>query len=462
MARPSNGQVVKRCACRDPQTNKQYGASCPQLAKRTHGAWWARYTAPTTKGGPQRRPWIGPYGTKTEAAEALDDARNEAKKLGFVPDKTVTVEKYLRGWLEGKKQLKQSTRDSYTEACELYYIPALGHLKLVDLRDYHLTALYAAMGQINNLPEGEEPSEMLRRLTAARALAPKVKLAEGETPGLKQRAPLSAARIRRIHAVISSAMGTAKKRKHITVNPCEFVELTKAKKSRPLVWTAERVRRWEETGQRPARVMVWTPVMAGAFLDYAESTHERLFPLFQLVLTRGLRRGEVASALWVDTDLDDAKTMSVLAGPDEDDEGPKTEKSVRTFSLDEGNIASLRKWRAVQNGERLAAGEGWVDSGLMFTRSDGSAIRDEYLSERFAAVSKAAGLPPIRFHDTRHSSASFALAAGVDMKVVSATLGHAKYSFTADTYTSVMPEVAAAAAEATAAIIPRRGRLGAV
>ena len=44
------------------------------------------------------------------------------------------------------------------------------------------------------------------------------------------------------------------------------------------------------------------------------------------------------------------------------------------------------------------------------------------------------------------------LAAGVDMKVVSDTLGHSKSSFTADVHTSVVPEVA----EAVAAIVPRR------
>lgn len=49
------------------------------------------------------------------------------------------------------------------------------------------------------------------------------------------------------------------------------------------------------------------------------------------------------------------------------------------------------------------------------------------------------------------------LAAGVAMKVVSETLGHSKFSFTADVYTSVIPEVAEAAA-ATVAMIPRRPR----
>jgi integrase len=53
---------------------------------------------------------------------------------------------------------------------------------------------------------------------------------------------------------------------------------------------------------------------------------------------------------------------------------------------------------------------------------------------------KAAELPPIRFHDLRHCAATLMLAAGVDMKVLQETLGHARYAFTADVYTSVIPK----------------------
>jgi hypothetical protein len=45
------------------------------------------------------------------------------------------------------------------------------------------------------------------------------------------------------------------------------------------------------------------------------------------------------------------------------------------------------------------------------------------------------------------------LAAGVDLKVVQETLGHVSSTFTHDTYTSVYPEVARAAAESTAALV---------
>ncbi|MEV4009893.1 tyrosine-type recombinase/integrase [Nonomuraea angiospora] len=63
------------------------------------------------------------------------------------------------------------------------------------------------------------------------------------------------------------------------------------------------------------------------------------------------------------------------------------------------------------------------------------------------------GLPPVRLHDLRHGAASLMLAAGVDLKVVQETLGHVSSTFTRDTYTSVYPEVARAAAESTAALV---------
>ncbi|MBW8481911.1 tyrosine-type recombinase/integrase [Actinomadura sp. PM05-2] len=58
-------------------------------------------------------------------------------------------------------------------------------------------------------------------------------------------------------------------------------------------------------------------------------------------------------------------------------------------------------------------------------------------------------------HDLRHGAAKLSLLGKVDMKVISEMLGHARFSFTADTYTSVLPEVSTAAAEAVAAVVPR-------
>ncbi|WP_219466929.1 tyrosine-type recombinase/integrase [Nonomuraea rhizosphaerae] len=464
MARP-----VKRCNCRDITTGKTLGKACPQLATRSHGAFWVRYEAPAGPDGKRRRPWAGPFKTETEANRALIRLQAEAASGVPVVDRALTFGAWLDEWIAGKKKLKDSTRESYEEAIRLYGKPGLGHLKLADVRETHLDKLYEAMAQINNLPEGASQSEMLRRLLAVRAAAPwkpprkgregaqKQKERAGRSPGLKSRKPLSPARIQRVHRVLSSALGTAFKRKRILHDPSKHVELPAVKKVRPLLWTAERVARWEATGKVPGKVMVWPPAIAGAFLDACERRQERLYPLFHLVATRGLRRGEVCGVRWEDSDLATTKTLGVLESDDEDDDGLKSESSWRTVALGGENVTLLTGWRARQRREQLAS-PSWLDTGLIFTTVDGDALREEYVSERFAAIVASEGLPPIRFHDLRHCAATIMLAAGVDLKVISMTLGHSRLAFTADVYTSVVPELAQEAAEATIAIIPRASR----
>jgi integrase len=96
-----------------------------------------------------------------------------------------------------------------------------------------------------------------------------------------------------------------------------------------------------------------------------------------------------------------------------------------------------------------------VDSGLVFTREDDSAPHPASVTSRFERLVREADLPPIRLHDLRHGAATLALAGGANLKVVSEMLGHSSIGITADTYTSVLPEVARAAAEAAARLVPR-------
>ncbi|MDQ3905481.1 MAG: tyrosine-type recombinase/integrase [Actinomycetota bacterium] len=76
---------------------------------------------------------------------------------------------------------------------------------------------------------------------------------------------------------------------------------------------------------------------------------------------------------------------------------------------------------------------------VLFCWPDGRPIHPETISDWFAQHSIAAGLPPIRLHDVRHSYATAALRAGVPVKVVSERLGHSSVAFTQQVYIHVIP-----------------------
>ena len=99
------------------------------------------------------------------------------------------------------------------------------------------------------------------------------------------------------------------------------------------------------------------------------------------------------------------------------------------------------------------AGPAWTDTGLVFTREDGTALHPATVTDRFHDLHTAAGLPPVRLHDLRHGAATLALAAGINLKTIQTMLRHSSITITADTYTSVLPQVAHNAATTIETII---------
>jgi hypothetical protein len=109
--------------------------------------------------------------------------------------------------------------------------------------------------------------------------------------------------------------------------------------------------------------------------------------------------------------------------------------------------------------EAAADGPGYRDSGYVFTCLNGDPMAPDRLTRTFKKPTALAGLPPIRLHDLRYGAASLALSAGVELKVVQEMLGHSSIVLTADTYTSVLPDAAHAAAEKVADLIIKAGCL---
>lgn len=339
--------------------------SCPRDADgllvphRCRGTWAYALEAGRRPDGSRRQITKAGFPSKREAQAALREvlAREQA---GLADIQGLTVADYLSTWLTGKRRLRDTTRRNYATHIRRYLGPGIGNLKLAELRPHHIDDLYS------DLIDG--------RYTGA-----------------------GAAIVHHVHRTLRSALNTAVKRRLIPWNPVLHVELPERHRTPPAVWTPEDV---------------------GRFLA-ATSSH-RLYALFHLVAFTGMRRGEALGLHWADINLDGphvvVRWQVVDAGSGPQLGAPKTQAGARLVPIDQLTAKVLSDHRTRQDEERAAWGDAWTDSGFVFTREDGTMLRPDYTTALFARLVEAAHLPKIRLHDLRHTHASLALAAGVDIK----------------------------------------------
>lgn len=434
------GEPYKRCGCTEVVDGKrrQLGQVCSKL-RRADGSWnprhgsWTFAISVKGPGGKRKQKIMGGFESRTDALKAREGLRDRVRRGVTVDD--VLVEVFLKGWLTSKTDLRPSTHRSYRLHIQKYWLLLLGHMRLSELRVAHIAEAMTEVGG-------------------------------------------SAANKQRVRGTLRSALSDAVREGLITVNPAALVKLASGKRPKALVWTDERVARWREavtrleanddaTGDKlakleaaaepPSAVMVWTAAQLGTFLD--ASQEDEMYPLLHLIAFRGLRRAEACGVEWTELDLDAGQlTVSramVQVGWAVEEGAPKSDAGGRTIALDAGTVTVLRAHRRRQLAQRMEWGSAWTDSNKVFTKADGAPLHPASITDRFHELADAAGLPPIRLHDLRHGAASLMLAAGVEAKVVSETLGHSTVGLTLDTYTSVYPQVAVEAAERTASMVPR-------
>jgi len=116
---------------------------------------------------------------------------------------------------------------------------------------------------------------------------------------------------------------------------------------------------------------------------------------------------------------------------------PKTKRSRRTISLPRFVRDRLRRRYVERGAWLLEKGFGRPTPGTpVFDRASESWVPNTF-NTAFSRMLRDAGVPPMRLHDLRHTFASMALDAGVDLKTVSSALGHSTISTTADIYVHV-------------------------
>lgn len=116
-------------------------------------------------------------------------------------------------------------------------------------------------------------------------------------------------------------------------------------------------------------------------------------------------------------------------------------------------MAVLRAWRKVQLEERLVWGPDHQESGLVFTREDGSPVHPTGFANVFERLVRSSGLPRLTVHGLRHTFATLALEAGVHPKKVQEILGHSSISVTIDTYSHLLRSTADGTTSVVAALI---------
>jgi len=508
------GNGYKRCKCR--KNGRELGAKCPKLRRKDgtwnphHGTWHGKEELPAGPDGKRVYLRLGGFRSETElsafyqqAGRLLDipepgpeghEARMEILEMikeahqkhvplpayeelhrkyrTGQPLQAMTFGEYWQCWRERRERLKdirESTLLGYVSHYETHIREVLEHVRMDKV-------FVPTVERVFNRIDEKNAALLAARKSDDPAVRASVRGKRITGPVTKQR----------VRATIRTVLASAEREHVVSFNAASLVKLDPGRKAKGVVWTAARVKAFNAAYQellaaeraansppkkrrerfrvwlatpRPSPVMVWTPAQLGAFLDHAVT--DRLYALYHLIAFRGLRRGEACGARWIDCDLDEGtlavSTQLTNVGRKVQEGIPKTESSDAIIALDRGTLKVLREHRERQLQERAAFGESWIDTGRMFTREDGSDLKPDWVSDHFQRLVFAAGLPPIRLHDLRHGAATLSLAAGNDMKITSSMLRHSSQLITSDIYTSVLPEMARAAAEASAALVPRRG-----
>lgn len=317
----------------------------------------------------------GGDGRRRQATRSFDTRHEAYAWLSNRAAKEVagpTVAQYLRAWLGRQGHLRASTRASYRGHIDTYLVQHLGQVALTQLGAVDVQGLHAALS------------------------------AAGVSTELG----------RRIHATLSSALSAAVREGLIASNPATQVRLPRGHRRRATVWTAEQ---------------------AGHFL--ACTRRDDLAALWRMALVCGLRRGELLGLRWRDLEMGSGTltvhTTRVAVGAQVVEGPPKSRRSRRVLPLDATTLGMLSQHRHRQIGQTPAS---WSLGQHLFTDAYGDPLSPGWVSRRFTELIETAGLPRIRFHDLRHTSATLGLAAGESLKEVSARLGHSSIVVTADTY----------------------------
>ena len=286
------------------------------------------------------------------------------------------VEIYFRDF--APNELKPVTRYNYEKNLNTHILPVFGNKKIMSIKTSELTKFFTHLD-------------------------------------------LASETTRKLKTVMSSVMNFGVEQGYITKNPCQGAlckkETSKAKKIKYL------------DQEQSRKLMELT------------SEYSIFNTIIQVLLFTGLRIGECLCLQWDNVDFENS-TISVnetlaYAYNQKYESTTKNMQSIRTIKVGAYTLSLLKRHKEKQDELKAIVCDAWDHPGFVFTDEIGRYIDYGVVNKKLQKLLEENGLPVVTAHALRHTNASLMINSGVDLKAVSAQLGHCNISITADTYGNI-------------------------
>lgn len=350
------------------------------VRKRDDGRWEGRIVVGHKKNGDPIHRYVLAR-TQKELIVKLHDCIEMYRDADLTEDSNMTLGEWLDRWINEYMifTIRESTLDSYKAMIKNQIKPYLGDRPLSALTTQELQKFYNTVKKKGRVkPDKLHGTELADRM------------------------------VRGCHSVCRKGLEKSVKERLIRVNSAIGCKLPPKKAREMQVLTQNEILR---------------------FLHQAKE--EGYYELFLLELGTGMRRGEILALKWSDLnfktgELHIERQVYIIKAEVIISE-PKTKASIRTVILPPSLLKTLVAYKET------------VDSEWMFPSptDNGRPRNPSSVRKRLQLILERAGCKKVRFHDLRHTFATMALEHGMDVKTLSATIGHVSSATTLDIYSHI-------------------------